>query len=90
MKLRRDRIDVIYDILSAIEREGGEIKPTRLMYKSNLSHKLLKSHIHELIERGVIEEVTIKEKKYIIITEIGRKFMSELRKMRKFLDSFGL
>ena len=34
MKSRRDRIDVIYDILSAIEKEGGQIKPTRLMYLS--------------------------------------------------------
>ncbi|MCD6398910.1 MAG: winged helix-turn-helix transcriptional regulator [Candidatus Aenigmarchaeota archaeon] len=90
MKSRRDRIDVIYDILSAIEKEGGQIKPTRLMYKSNLSHKLLKSHMQDLIERGVIEETTIKKKNYIVITESGKKFISELRKMRRFLESFGL
>ncbi|MCD6477478.1 MAG: hypothetical protein J7K87_00560 [Candidatus Aenigmarchaeota archaeon] len=90
MKSRRDRIDVIYDILSAIEKEGGQIKPTRLMYKSNLSHKLMKSHIQNLTERGVIEEITTKKKKYIAITEDGKKFISELRKMKRFLDSFGL
>ena len=90
MKSRRDRIDVIYDILAAIEREGGSIKPTRLLYRSNLSYKLLSSYIAELMRRGVIREELVKRKKVIVLTEDGKKFISELRKMKRFLESFGL
>jgi len=90
MKSRRDRIDVIYDILTSIEKENGNIKPTRLMYKSNLSHKLMKAHIQELLEKKVIEEVTVKEKRFIILTENGKELINQLRKMKRFLDSFGL
>jgi len=90
MKSRRDRIDVIYDILTAIEGEGGSIKPTHLLYKSNLSYKLLSSYMAELMRRGVIREELVKRKKVIVLTEDGKKFISELRKMKRFLESFGL
>lgn len=90
MKSRRDRIDVIYDILTSIEKEGGKIKPTRLMYKSNLSYKLLKNYTDDLTEKKMIEEVKVKRKKFIILTENGKELINRLRKMRKFMDSFGL
>lgn len=89
MKSRRDRMEVIYDILAAIEKEGS-VKPTRLMYRSNLSYNLMKTYMGELLEKGMIIEVVVKKKKFITLTESGRKLMSELRKMRRFLDSFGL
>ena len=90
MKSRRDRMEVIYDILAAIEKEGGSMKPTRLMYRSNLSYNLMKSYMAELKEKGMIAEVVVKKRRFIALTESGRQFMVQLRKMRKFLDSFGL
>ena len=86
MKNRRDRLDVILSILSAIEREGGKAKPTHVLYKANLSHKLMKQYLKYLEERGVIKV----EKKAILLTDDGIKFLSELRKMKKFIESFGL
>jgi len=90
MKNRRSRIDVIYDILVAVEGEGGSIKPTRLLYKSNLSYKLLNAYLRELIEKGMLAEEVEKKKKFIVLTENGKRFISELRKMKRFLESFGL
>ena len=49
MATRRSRLELIFDILLAIQNKGGTIKPTHLMYKSNLSHKLLNNYIEELI-----------------------------------------
>jgi len=88
MKNRRDRIDMITSILEAIESENGKAKPTHILYKANLSHKLMKSYLNELKGKGFIKEN--KEDKNIILTETGTRFLSELRKMKRFIESFGL
>jgi predicted transcriptional regulator len=86
MKARRDRIDMIASILEAIEGEGRSAKPTHILYKANLSHKLMKGYLNELRERGFING----DSSHIMLTETGKKFLSELRKMKRFIDSFGL
>jgi predicted transcriptional regulator len=45
MGARRSRLELVFDILQAIQNKGGKIKPTHLIYKSNLSHKLLISYM---------------------------------------------
>ena len=96
MGSRRSRLELIFDILLAIQNKGGRIKPTHLMYKSNLSHKLLNTYLEELIgkELVIIEEVKTKRKqsptKTVAITEKGLGFLAEFRRMREFTDAFGL
>ncbi|HLC81999.1 MAG TPA: winged helix-turn-helix domain-containing protein [Candidatus Nanoarchaeia archaeon] len=96
MGSRRSRLELIFDILLAIQNKGGRIKPTHLMYKSNLSHKLLNAYLEELIgkELVIIEEVKTKRKqsptKTVAITEKGLGFLAEFRRMREFTDAFGL
>lgn len=93
---RRSRLELVFDILLAIQNKGGKIKPTHLMYKSNLSHKLLSSYLDELIEKGLIsieEEESKKNQKSnktVIITDKGLGFLAEYRRMREFTDAFGL
>jgi predicted transcriptional regulator len=88
MKNRRDRIDMIISILEAIEGEGKKAKPTHILYKANLSHKLMKRYLNELKNKGFIIEN--EDNKNIILTDTGIKFLSELRKMKRFIESFGL
>jgi predicted transcriptional regulator len=96
MGSRRSRLELIFDILLAIQNKGGRIKPTHLMYKSNLSHKLLNTYLEELIEKELvlIEEMQSKKKqapsKTVVITEKGLGFLAEFRRMREFTDAFGL
>jgi len=96
MGSRRSRLELIFDILLAIQNKGGRIKPTHLMYKSNLSHKLLNSYLEELIgkELVLIQEEQVKKKqapnKMVVITEKGLGFLAEFRRMREFTDAFGL
>ena len=59
MGSRRSRLELIFDILLAIQNKGGEIKPTHLMYKSNLSHKLLNAYLEELINKEMVEIVDV-------------------------------
>ena len=96
MASRRSRLELIFDILLAIQNKGGTIKPTHLMYKSNLSHKLLNSYLDELIQKELVQinsEFVRKKKapnKIVVITEKGLGFLAEFRRMREFTDAFGL
>ncbi len=88
--MRRTRIDIINDMLLAIVNKGGTIKPTHLLYKSNLSHTLMKEYVAELTSKKLIEEQELKKGKNFKITEKGRKFSREYKKMKDFQEAFGL
>ncbi len=90
MGRKRGRIDIIADMLSSIEEKGGEIKPTHLMYKANLSHSQMKSYLEELISKSLVKKVKRKNYEYIIITDTGREFMEKLNEMKEFEKTFGL
>jgi len=85
---RRNRIDIIISILETVESEGGKSKPTHILCRANLSHKLMKNYLTELISKGFIAENHNERK--IVITKKGAEFLSELRKMKMFIESFGL
>ncbi len=88
--MRRTRIDIINDMLLAIVNKGGAIKPTHLLYKSNLSHTLMKEYVAELTAKKLIAEQPLKRGKNFTITEKGRKFSREYKKMKEFQEAFGL
>jgi len=87
---RRDRMDIIGDILKAIQDKGGIIKPTHLLYKSNLSHEGMKRYIGELMEKEMImEDADKKKNKMFSITDKGLKFIQDYRQVKEFQKSFG-
>ncbi|MBI2545597.1 hypothetical protein HYV81_00255 [Candidatus Woesearchaeota archaeon] len=90
MAERRDRITIIYDILSAIAAKSGRIKPTHLLYKSNLSHISMKKYIEELKGKKLIDEEHVKEHLFYKLTDEGIKFLNDYKKIREFTESFGL
>lgn len=90
MSERRSKIDIIYDMLKAINDKGGKILPTHLLYKSNLSHKRMKEYLVHLMGKHLIEEIEVKDKKYFILTEQGSKFFVDYMKIKEFTDAFGL
>ena len=87
---RRGKIEIIADILSSIQNKEGKIKPTHLLYKSNLSHAKLKEYLGILIKKGMIEERTIKGKKMFFLKDQGHKFLKEFERIKEFSESFGL
>lgn len=89
--IRREKLDIIKDILEAIRDKGGTIKPTHLLYKSNLSHDSMKKYVSDLITREMVMETEDKDSnKRYMITEKGLKFLADYRQIREFTDSFGL
>ena len=87
---KRERMEVIRDILIAV-RENRVIKPTRLLYASNLSPQMFKDYIDELLNKGLLAVKTDeKEKKSISLTKKGNDFLEEYKVIEKFIDNFGL
>jgi len=90
MSIRRTKIEIIHDILVAIQKKGGKIKPTHLLYKSNLSYKKMLEYLSELIAKGMVKEEVLKGKRIYSITEKGATYIQEFKKIKEFSDSFGL
>lgn len=89
MAERREKLDIIKDILEAIRDKGGAIKPTHLLYKSNLSHDSMKRYVSELMDRELLAELEDKTGKKFTITDKGLKFLTDYQQIKEFTDSFG-
>lgn len=90
MNQRRTKLEIVSDMLLSISEKGGKIKPTHLMYKANLSHKLLSAYLEDLVSNELVKEVSDKSNRYLVITDKGLDFLHQFRKMKEFQKSFGL
>jgi predicted transcriptional regulator len=75
----RGTIDIIADILGLC---GTWNKKTKIMYKANLSHQMLKFYLWHLVELELLEESQDMKFK---TTEKGREFLSHYQHMAKLL-----
>jgi len=90
MAEKRTRLDIIGDMLLAVANKGGRIKPTHLMYKSNMSHRQMKSYLEELVEKSFVKRTSKDNCKYILMTEKGYNFVNKLLEIKEFEKTFGL
>ena len=90
MARKRDRLQVIHDILKAIQGKDGRIRPTHILYKSNLSPQMLDEYLLELIEKKFIAEQRGSGGKTYSLTEKGFEYLQKYRLVVEFVDSFGL
>jgi predicted transcriptional regulator len=90
MERKRNRLEVIRDILVVIQAKNGRIKPTQILYKSNLSHIMMQDYLQELISKGFIKESKTKEGRTYSITEKGVNYLREYNTIANFMGSFGL
>ncbi|MFT4344082.1 MAG: winged helix-turn-helix domain-containing protein [Candidatus Woesearchaeota archaeon] len=88
---KRERMEVIYDILSAIRDKNNSIKPTRLMQACNLSTPMFKQYIEELLQKEFVLEITNnKGQKFFSLREKGFRFLEQYQKIVSFVKDFGL
>jgi len=90
MAKRRNRFEIILDILNLIQRKGGKVKPTHILYGGNLSYNRLKGYIEELEKKDMIKEIEFKGKKFYELTEKGISFINETKRIKEITDAFGL
>lgn len=91
MSKKRDRLEVIYNILKIIQDHHNSIKPTPLLRYSNLSSQSFSEYFNELFEKGFIKEIFDKKgKKYITLTDKGFKFLEKYKLIIGFINEFEL
>ena len=88
---KRDRLGVIYDILSTIQAHNNSIKPTPLLRYSNLSSKSFADYFDELLNKKFVKVLfDSKDKKYITLTDKGFKYLAKYQTITNFISEFEL
>ena len=81
--VRRSRLEIYFDLLKVVER--GVDKPTRIMYRSNLSWPRLQKYLDSLVRHDLLVENEINEKRRYRITEKGFKVLKYFDTVEKAL-----
>lgn len=88
---KRERLEIIHDILKTLQDKGGKLKPTHILYKSNLSHQMLTEYLTDLINKELItEHLDKKNNKSYSITVKGCNFLKDFTVIKNFMESYGL
>ncbi len=90
MRRKRDRLKIMYDILKVISEKSGRIKPTHILYKSNLSPVMLEEYLKELISKRLVAESASDKGKTYAITGLGKEYIDKYSVVVDFMESFGL
>lgn len=72
----RRRLNIIADMLRVVGKEGA--KKTQIMYRANLSYKVLTKYLTEVMEAGLVR-LQRRERVYVI-TSKGMKFLEKYKK----------
>ena len=88
---KRDRLEVIHDILKIISNNQNSIKPTPLLRYSNLSSQRFSKYHKELLQKELIKEILDKKnKKFITLTDKGFKYLEKYNTILGFIEEFEL
>lgn len=90
MAKKRDRLQIIYDILKAIHDKNNRIRPTHILYKSNLSHQMMEEYLKELMSKDFVIMNNDKSGKTYSLTQKGFDYLNKYKLIAEFTDSFGL
>ena len=88
--VKRNKLEIIRDILKIIQENHNSIKPTPLLRQSNTSTARFKEYFNDLIKKKFIKEVNHKGNKYISLTEKGTRFLEKYKTIINFIDEFEL
>ena len=81
--MKRSRLEICVEVLQIINR--GVHKPTRIMYKSNLSWIPLCEVLNFLTNQGAIMVKTLGKKREYYITERGKEILGYYEHLRSML-----
>lgn len=85
----RSKARIFADILRAVAEEK-ETRPTHVLYKANLSYDRMTKYLSMLEENGLVERNSEGDRTYYTITDKGRYFLQEFRRVEEFTTAFGL
>jgi predicted transcriptional regulator len=82
--LRRSRLDICFELMEVIWAKE-EIKPTHLMYKANVSWKVLSQLLSYLADRGMVRINQNGPRRTISLTDLGTSCLRRLHEARTML-----
>ena len=85
----RSKCRIYADILHSIQNAEGA-KAAYLLHAANLSYERLMTHLNKMIELGLIEKTNGDEMVKYSITDAGKKYLAEFRKVEEFGNMFGI
>ena len=80
---RRSRMETMCDILMTIA--AGTEKPTHIMYKANLSWRIMQQYMRALETQGLVIASDDQGKRVYHLTEKGFKLLSQLNSLKEGL-----
>ncbi len=86
-KERRTRIQLYFDIISAIfeeEMDNDNISPTRIQFKCNTSYDKLTKYLEEMKSKEIIDNDEIK------VTEKGKQFHKDYSKINDLIQELSI
>ena len=81
---KRSRVEIYIDVLNAIRQ--GVHKPTRIMYKTNLSWKPLMKILDSMMEQGLIRAEEEGNRTTYWITEKGRNVLNYFKEAMSLIE----
>jgi predicted transcriptional regulator len=91
IKRKRERLEMIFDILTIIRAHQNSIKPTPLLRQSNLSSQSFTEYLNELLEKDLIKEITDEnERKSLTLTDKGFSYLDKYKLILGFIEEFEL
>ena len=91
MAKKRDRLEIIYNMLKIIQEHNNSIKPTPLLRYTNISSQSFSEYYKELIEKGFIREEKQKNGRiYVTLTDKGFNYLEKYQYILGFIDEFEL
>jgi predicted transcriptional regulator len=91
MSRKRDRLEVINDILRVIQEHQNSIKQTPLLRYSNLSSQRFYEYYQELVGKGLVKEIFDRKGiRYVTLTDKGFKYLDRYKMIKGFIEDFDL
>ena len=87
---KREKLEIIYDILNTIRSNKNMMKLTPLLRKSNLSSTRFKEYYAELLHRNLLKEAENEGSRHVSVTEKGFRFLEKYHTILDFIDEFEL
>jgi len=88
---KRDRLEVIYDILSIIRDHKNSMRSTPLLRYANLSSKTFSEYFSELLNKDLVRETMDKKGiKYLSLSDKGFLYLEKYKLIIGFINEFEL
>ena len=84
--VKRNKLEIIKDILKIIQENHDLIKVTPLLRKSNISSNGFYQYLDELLNKRLV----VKAEGHIKLTENGKRYLEKYSSIINFIEEFGL